>query len=78
VSLRLPYVLQMANAHARRMLEESSLGTEAVAVAAGFGSYEAMRRAFSLALDVSPSEYRRRFGAGPDAVVPESAQARAG
>ena len=45
------------------MLEESTRGTEAVAVAAGFGSYEAMRRAFALALGVSPSEYRRRFGA---------------
>ena len=57
------YVERVRLQAARRMLEESALGTEAVAVAAGFGSYEAMRRAFAVALDVSPSEYRRRFGA---------------
>jgi transcriptional regulator GlxA family with amidase domain len=60
------YVERVRLQAARRMLEESVLGTQAVAVAAGFGSYEAMRRAFALALDVSPTEYRRRFGAEPD------------
>ena len=57
------YVERVRLATARRMLEESAHGTEAVAVSAGFGSYEAMRRAFALALGVSPAEYRRRFGA---------------
>lgn len=51
---------------ARRMLEETALGVEAVAVAAGFGNYEAMRRAFFIALDVAPSEYRKRFGRMPE------------
>jgi transcriptional regulator GlxA family with amidase domain len=46
---------------ARRMLEDSGLGVEQVARACGYGTPEAMRRAFVHALGVPPSGYRRRF-----------------
>jgi transcriptional regulator GlxA family with amidase domain len=45
---------------ARRMLEDSGLGVEQVARACGYGTPEAMRRAFVHALGVPPSGYRRR------------------
>jgi transcriptional regulator GlxA family with amidase domain len=59
------YVERVRLQTARRLLEENPEGTEAIATAAGFGSYQSMRRAFVLALGVSPAEYRRRFGATP-------------
>jgi transcriptional regulator GlxA family with amidase domain len=46
---------------ARRMLEDSGLGVEQVARACGYGTPEAMRRAFVHALGVPPSGYRNRF-----------------
>jgi transcriptional regulator GlxA family with amidase domain len=46
---------------ARRRLEESSLGTAAIATACGFGTHESMRRTFLRHLGVGPAEYRRRF-----------------
>jgi transcriptional regulator GlxA family with amidase domain len=46
---------------ARRMLEDSGLGVEQVARACGYGTPEAMRRAFVHALGVPPSGYRGRF-----------------
>lgn len=46
---------------ARRLLEETSLGLEAVADGAGFGSVETLRRAFHRTLGVAPSDYRTRF-----------------
>ena len=46
---------------ARRILEDSDLGVEQVARACGYGTPEAMRRAFVHALGVPPSSYRRRF-----------------
>jgi len=46
---------------ARRMLEESRLSVEQVARACGYGTAEAMRRAFVHALGVPPSSYRSRF-----------------
>jgi transcriptional regulator GlxA family with amidase domain len=46
---------------ARRMLEDSVLGVEQVARACGYGTAEAMRRAFVHALGVPPTGYRRRF-----------------
>jgi len=46
---------------ARRRLEESADGVEAVATRAGFGSAESMRRAFLRTLGVPPSAYRGRF-----------------
>jgi transcriptional regulator GlxA family with amidase domain len=47
---------------AKRYLEEGSIRLEQVAEAAGFNSYEAMRRSFAKRLGISPSEYRKRFG----------------
>lgn len=46
---------------ARRALEDSDAGVEAVARACGFGSAETMRRAFMRTLRVAPAEYRGRF-----------------
>jgi transcriptional regulator GlxA family with amidase domain len=46
---------------ARRRLEESDDGVEAVADACGFGSGESLRRAFVRALRVAPTAYRSRF-----------------
>ncbi|HVP28078.1 MAG TPA: GlxA family transcriptional regulator [Myxococcota bacterium] len=46
---------------ARRRLEETAAGVDAVAAECGFGSAEVMRRAFLRALRVSPADYRRRF-----------------
>jgi transcriptional regulator GlxA family with amidase domain len=55
---------------ARRHLEDTAEGVEEAARACGYGTPEAMRRAFVKALGVSPAEYRRRFrpkvGAGAD------------
>ncbi len=46
---------------ARRRLEDSTDGVEAVAAACGFGCAESMRRAFLRNLGVAPSAYRGRF-----------------
>lgn len=46
---------------ARRRLEDTASGVEETARACGYGTAEAMRRAFVRALGVSPAEYRRRF-----------------
>jgi transcriptional regulator GlxA family with amidase domain len=46
---------------ARRHLEDTADGVEETARACGYGTPEAMRRAFVRALGVSPAEYRRRF-----------------
>mgnify|MGYP001271787890 CR=1 FL=1 len=46
---------------ARRHLEDTAEGIEQTARACGYGTTEAMRRAFTEALGVSPAEYRRRF-----------------
>jgi transcriptional regulator GlxA family with amidase domain len=46
---------------ARRRLEDTAGGVEETARACGYGTSEAMRRAFVRALGVSPAEYRRRF-----------------
>lgn len=46
---------------ARRRLEESDSGVDAVARECGFGSAETMRRSFLRALNVAPTDYRRRF-----------------
>lgn len=49
---------------ARRQLEDSGEGVEAIAEACGFGSSETLRRAFLRQLRVGPSEYRERFRRG--------------
>jgi len=46
---------------ARRRLEESSIGVEAVATQRGFSSAEIMRRTFLRTVRVNPAEYRHRF-----------------
>lgn len=46
---------------ARRRIEEGRGGVEAVAEACGFGTREALRRAFRRRLGIAPREYRQRF-----------------
>jgi len=46
---------------ARRRLEESEDGLDAIAAATGFGSTETLRRAFLRVLCVNPASYRSRF-----------------
>ncbi len=46
---------------ARRRLEESNDGIDAIVSSCGFGTRESMRRAFLRALRVPPSQYRNRF-----------------
>ena len=45
----------------RRRLEESTDGVDAIAAACGFGTPEAMRRAFKRTVRVSPTAYRAYF-----------------
>jgi transcriptional regulator GlxA family with amidase domain len=46
---------------ARRLLEESDDSIDRIAARCGYGTSEAMRRAFVRVLGVPPAEYRRRF-----------------
>jgi transcriptional regulator GlxA family with amidase domain len=55
------YVDQVRIEAARRRLEDTADGIEEAARACGYGTSEAMRRAFIKTLGVSPAEYRRRF-----------------
>jgi transcriptional regulator GlxA family with amidase domain len=48
---------------ARRRLEESDDTVDAIARTVGFGTAEAMRRAFVRTLGVPPTDYRQRFSA---------------
>lgn len=57
------YVERVRVETARRLLEDTDDGVEAVAAASGFGTAETMRRAFLRVVRTSPSEYRRRFTA---------------
>lgn len=57
------YVERIRLESARRLLEETYDGVEAVAAACGFGTAETMRRTFLRQLHTSPTEYRRRFSA---------------
>jgi transcriptional regulator GlxA family with amidase domain len=57
------YVERVRVEAARRLLEETDEGVDAVAAACGFGTAETMRRSFLRALRVPPAEYRRRFAA---------------
>ncbi|MQS36352.1 GlxA family transcriptional regulator [Streptomyces katsurahamanus] len=52
--------------HARRLLEETADGVEEISRAAGYGTPEAMRRAFVRALGIPAAEYRLRFRPRPD------------
>jgi len=55
------YVDQVRLEAARRRLEDTADGVEQTARSCGYGTPEAMRRAFVRALGVGPGEYRRRF-----------------
>ncbi|MFH8791395.1 GlxA family transcriptional regulator [Streptomyces sp. NPDC017941] len=55
------YVERVRVEQARRLLEDTSDGVEEVSRACGYGTPEAMRRAFVKALGTPPAEYRRRF-----------------
>ncbi|MGW8379706.1 GlxA family transcriptional regulator [Streptomyces sp. ODS28] len=55
------YVDRVRLEAARRLLEDSALGIEETARSAGYGTPEAMRRAFLRALAVPPADYRARF-----------------
>ncbi|HJR26021.1 MAG TPA: DJ-1/PfpI family protein [Acidimicrobiales bacterium] len=57
------YVERVRVETARRLLEDTDQGVEAVAAAAGFGTAETMRRTFLRVVRTSPSEYRSRFRA---------------
>lgn len=56
------YVDRVRLETARRLLESDNRDLDVIARAAGFGNQQGMRRAFTLALGVTPAEYRRRFG----------------
>ncbi|MEW1890543.1 GlxA family transcriptional regulator [Streptomyces sp. NPDC085659] len=56
------YVDQVRLEHARRLLEDTTDGVAGIARDCGYGTPEAMRRAFVKALGAGPAEYRRRFG----------------
>jgi transcriptional regulator GlxA family with amidase domain len=55
------YVDRVRLETARRLLEDTTDGIAEVARRAGYGTPEAMRRAFIQSLGVAPAEYRRRF-----------------
>ncbi|WP_328875111.1 GlxA family transcriptional regulator [Streptomyces sp. NBC_00287] len=59
------YVDQVRLEHARRLLEDTAGGVEEISRASGYGTPEAMRRAFLKALGTAPAEYRRRFHPAP-------------
>ncbi|MFJ8792597.1 GlxA family transcriptional regulator [Streptomyces sp. NPDC102462] len=59
------YVDRVRLEHARRLLEDTGDGIEEISRASGYGTPEAMRRAFTRALGAPPAEYRRRFRPTP-------------
>ncbi|GAA3504846.1 GlxA family transcriptional regulator [Streptomyces prasinosporus] len=59
------YVDRARLEHARRLLEDTGDGVEEISRASGYGTPEAMRRAFVRVLGASPAEYRRRFRPAP-------------
>ncbi|MFD7627455.1 GlxA family transcriptional regulator [Streptomyces sp. NPDC059851] len=56
------YVERVRVEHARRLLEASGKGVAQIARACGYGTPEALRRAFVKTLGQPPAEYRRLFG----------------
>lgn len=59
------YVDRVRLEHARRLLEDTGDGIEEISRTSGYGTPEAMRRAFVKALGAAPAEYRRRFRPAP-------------
>jgi transcriptional regulator GlxA family with amidase domain len=70
------YVDRVRLEAARRQLEDTCDDVGEIARMCGFGTAEAMRRAFLRALDVGPSEYRRRFKSGSTASPKENSADR--
>ncbi|MGW7454948.1 GlxA family transcriptional regulator [Streptomyces sp. NPDC054787] len=64
------YVERVRVEHARRLLEESGEGIAQISRACGYGTPEALRRAFLKTLGQPPAEYRRRFGPPPTQAHP--------
>ncbi|MBT2456175.1 GlxA family transcriptional regulator [Streptomyces sp. ISL-86] len=60
------YVERVRVEHARRLLEDSAQGVAQISRSCGYGTPEALRRAFVKTLGQSPVEYRRRFGRSAD------------
>ncbi|GHA85806.1 MULTISPECIES: GlxA family transcriptional regulator [Streptomyces] len=59
------YVERVRLEQARRLLEDTTDGVAGISRASGYGTPEAMRRAFVKALGTAPAEYRRRFNSPP-------------
>ncbi|PBC94513.1 AraC family transcriptional regulator with amidase-like domain [Streptomyces sp. Ag82_O1-15] len=59
------YVDRVRLEHARRLLEDTADGVEEISRDCGYGTPEAMRRAFVKTLGTAPAEYRRRFRPAP-------------
>jgi transcriptional regulator GlxA family with amidase domain len=57
------FVEQVRVEAARRALEDTPDGVDAIAARLGFGTSESMRRAFTRMLHISPTAYRERFRA---------------
>ena len=62
---------------ARRLLEDTNERIESIARRTGFGDEDRMRNTFQRHLNVSPRDYRARFGAG-DATPPSATSAANG
>jgi transcriptional regulator GlxA family with amidase domain len=56
------YIARARLNKARRLLESTASPLAAIAADCGFGSPDALRYAFTTQLNVTPSDYRRRFG----------------
>ncbi|WP_051835962.1 GlxA family transcriptional regulator [Streptomyces sp. NRRL WC-3549] len=67
------YVERVRLEQARRLLEDTADGVARISRASGYGTPEAMRRAFVKALGTAPAEYRRRFRPRPDRPHPDPA-----
>ncbi|MER5277200.1 GlxA family transcriptional regulator [Streptomyces sp. NPDC002809] len=59
------YVDRVRLEQARRLLEDTTDGVAGISRTCGYGTPEAMRRAFVKALGAAPAEYRRRFSSHP-------------
>ncbi|MET9518947.1 GlxA family transcriptional regulator [Streptomyces sp. NPDC002994] len=68
------YVDRVRLEHARRLLEDSTDGIEEISRTCGYGTPEAMRRAFVKSLGTPPMEYRRRFHAPAQPARPRPAR----
>ncbi|WP_329042008.1 GlxA family transcriptional regulator [Streptomyces sp. NBC_00178] len=59
------YVERVRIEQARRLLEDTTDSVAGISRASGYGTPEALRRAFLRALGTAPAEYRRRFRSQP-------------